>query len=49
MSLMPLLNVGGVMPFARPFYDDTEERLLKTNDHVESMRQGLKNRGYKVK
>ncbi len=39
----------GNVPFERPFYDDTKERLLKTNDHVESMRQGLKNRGYKVK
>ncbi len=39
----------GNQPFPRPFYDDTEERLLKTNDHVESMRQGLRRKGYKVK
>ncbi len=39
----------GNQPFPRPFYDGTEERLLMTNDHVESLKQWLKNRGYKVK
>lgn len=39
----------GNQPFPRPFYDGTEERLLMTNDHVNAMKQGLRNRGYKVK
>lgn len=39
----------GNMPFERPYYDDTEERLLATNDHVKAMKQGLREKGYKVK
>ncbi len=38
----------GNMPFKRPFCDDTEERLLATNDHVKAMKQGLREKGYKV-
>lgn len=39
----------GNQPFPRPFYDGTEERLLMTNDHVKSMKRGLRKKGYKVK
>lgn len=39
----------GNMPFARDFYGGTKERLEENGDHIEALRYGLKNRGYKVK
>lgn len=39
----------GNQPFARDFYSRTEERLIDTNDHVEAMKNGLKEKGYNVK
>lgn len=39
----------GNQPFARNFYSRTEERLRDTKDHVEAMKQGLQEKGYKIK
>lgn len=39
----------GNQPFPRDYISTTEERLIKTNDHVEAMKQGLKKKGYNVK
>lgn len=39
----------GNQPFARNFYSRTEERLRDTKDHVETMKQGLQEKGYKIK
>lgn len=39
----------GNQPFPRDYISTTEERLIRTNDHVEAMKQGLKKKGYNVK
>lgn len=39
----------GNQPFARDFYSRTEERLIDTKDHVEAMKEGLQEKGYKIK
>ncbi len=44
-----IVNGLGRQPFPRNFINTTEERLDITKNHVWAMRQGLKNRGYKVK
>ncbi len=44
-----VVNGLGRQPFPRNFISQTEERLDLTKNHVWAMRQGLKNRGYKVK
>lgn len=39
----------GTQPFPRDYISSTEERLIKTNDHTEALKQGLKKKGYNVK
>lgn len=39
----------GNQPFARDFYSRAEERLIDTKDHVEAMKEGLQEKGYKIK
>lgn len=39
----------GNQPFPRDYVSSTEERLLKTNDHVEALKKGLQGKGYTVK
>lgn len=39
----------GTQPFPRNYVSSTAERLLKTNDHTEAMKKGLKGKGYNVK
>ncbi len=39
----------GTQPFPRDYVSSTEERLLKTNDHTEALKQGLEKKGYNVK
>lgn len=44
-----IIHGYGNQPFPRDFISDTEERLIKTNDHVGAMKDGLRKRGYNVK
>lgn len=44
-----IIHGYGNQPFPRDFISDTEERLIKTNDHVEAMKDGLRKKGYNVK
>lgn len=49
-SLTDIVVKGlGRQPFPRDYISQTEERLDLTKNHVWAMKQGLKNRGYKVK
>lgn len=44
-----IIHSYGNQPFPRDFISSTEERLIKTNDHVEAMKNGLRKKGYNVK
>lgn len=44
-----IVNGWGNQPFERDFYAETEDRLLGNNEHIESLKQGLKKRGINVK
>lgn len=43
-----VVNGLGRMPFPRDFYSECKEQLEITGNHKEALKQGLKNRGYKV-
>lgn len=43
-----VVNGLGRMPFPRDFYSECKEQLEITGNHKETLKQGLKNRGYKV-
>lgn len=43
-----VVNGLGRMPFPRDFYSECKERLEITGNHKEALKQGFKNRGYKV-
>ena len=43
-----VVNGLGRMPFPRDFYSECKEQLEITGNHREALKQGLKNRGYKV-
>ena len=44
-----IIHGYGNQPFARDYISRTEERLRDTKDHVEAMKQGLQEKGYKIK
>lgn len=44
-----IIHGYGTQPFPRDYVSSTTERLLKTNDHTEAMKQGLQGKGYNVK
>lgn len=39
----------GNQPFPRDFYNETEHQLEVTGNHIQAMKQGLKDRGYNIK
>lgn len=43
-----VVNGLGRMPFERDMYSECKEQLEITGNHKEALKQGLKNRGYKV-
>lgn len=43
-----VVNGLGRMPFPRELYSECKEQLEITGNHKEALKQGLKNRGYKV-
>lgn len=43
-----VVNGLGRMPFERDFYSECVEKLETTGNHKEILKQGLRNRGYKV-